>query len=91
MNDEIKIDPPKPECDLEEGIWDTPCQRTGCIYNINKAEASNCFLFYKYFINDKQHTLYDIAGIMRVSHTTIKQVENETLKNLSQNPSLTNT
>lgn len=73
-------------CDLDKGCWDKPCPKTDCIWNVNKPEASNCFLFYKHMINEKQHTLYEIASVMRISHTTVKQIENESLKKLKDTP-----
>lgn len=73
-------------CDLDEGCWSKPCPKTNCIWNINKTEAANCFLLYKHLINEKQHTLYEIASVMRISHTTVKQIENESLKKLKDAP-----
>lgn len=64
-------------CGLEQGCWDKPCQKTKCVWNVNKSETMNCFLLYKYTINDKPHTLYEVANLLKVSHTTIKQVEDE--------------
>lgn len=71
-------------CDLSEGCWDCPCSKTKCIWNVNKREAKNCFLLYKHMIKDTQHTLYEIANVMRISHTTVKQIENEAFQKLKE-------
>ena len=73
-------------CDLGEGCWDSPCDKTKCIWNVNKKEAKNCFKLYQYLVRDSQHTLYEIANIMKISHTTVKQIENEASLKLKDTP-----
>jgi len=53
---------------------DKPCTQTDCDWWINCKNCFNCFRVYKYFIY-KPHTLQEVANILNISHTTVKQLE----------------
>jgi len=59
-----------------------PCTAETCQWFINAPQYYNCFLVYKYYIHDCSHTLQEIANLLNISHTTVKQVETSALNKL---------
>jgi hypothetical protein len=69
------------KCDCTIDPKNCPCSQEQCDWYINDKKHFNCFLVYKHFICHK-HTLQEIAQKIGVSHTTIKQIEEEAMKKL---------
>jgi len=60
------------------------CTPETCDWYINAPKYYNCFLVYRYFIKDYEHTLQEVASRMDISHTTVKQIESQALKKLKE-------
>jgi hypothetical protein len=60
-----------------------PCRHKNCEWWIKHKEYFNCFEVYKYFMC-KNHTLQEIARLLEISHTTVKQIETIALNKLKQ-------
>jgi predicted DNA binding protein len=52
------------------------CQKEDCPHDgyINKPEYDNCWHIYKYYINDKPHSLSDISKILNISPQNVKKI-----------------
>jgi len=49
---------------------------------INAPKYFNCFIVYQYYIQDTPHTLQEVAALMDISHTTVKQIESSALNKI---------
>lgn len=61
-----------------------PCEHKDCDWYIIHKDYYNCFMVYQYYIYGVEHTLQEIAELMGVSHTTIKQHQEIALNKLKQ-------
>jgi len=39
---------------------------------------------YKHYIQESPHTLQEVAALMNISHTTVKQIENQALSKIRE-------
>jgi len=60
------------------------CTPETCGWYINSEKFFNCFLVYKHYIQENQHTLQEVAALMDISHTTVKQIENQALGKIKE-------
>lgn len=60
------------------------CNSDTCDWFINQPEFFNCFLVYVHYIHDTSHTLQEVAALMNISHTTVKQIETQALNKLRE-------
>jgi len=58
------------------------CTPETCDWYINASNCFNCFLVYKWYIQENTHTLQEVAKLLDISHTTVKQIETQALKKL---------
>jgi len=58
------------------------CTPETCNWYINSPNYFNCFLVYRWYIQDCTHTLQEVARLLDISHTTVKQIESQALKKL---------
>ena len=61
---------------------DQPCNQKNCPWFIEDPEHFCCFHVYKYFLQDCEHTLQEVALKLGISHTTVKQQEALAIKKL---------
>ena len=67
----------KPCCGSKN--WRKPCTPDTCEWYIKAPKYFNCFLVYKHYIHENEHTLQEVAKLMDISHTTVKQIESQAL------------
>lgn len=60
------------------------CTSETCDWYIRNKQYSNCFLVYRYYIQDTSHTLQEVAALMEISHTTVKQIETQALNKIRE-------
>jgi hypothetical protein len=62
----------------------SPCDPSMDCY-INHPKYFNCICVYNHYINETEHTLQEVAKLMDMSHTTVKQIQEQAfskIKNL---------
>ena len=58
------------------------CTPETCDWYINSPKHFNCFLVYRNYIQECPHTLQEVAALLNISHTTVKQIESAALLKL---------
>lgn len=68
-------------CPYPEQDPNKTCKHNDCDWWISSKDYYNCFLVYEHFIK-KPHTLHEIAKLLKISHTTVKQIESMAIEEI---------
>lgn len=71
------------KCKKPKHLWNEPCTPDMECY-INSYEHYNCFCVYMNSIHNEEHTLYQIAHKMDISHTTVKILIDNAISKLKE-------
>lgn len=69
------------KCGKPKHLWRENCTPEMECY-IKSPEHYNCFCVYAALIHETEHTLQEVAKLMNISHTTVKQIEAQALEKI---------